>query len=81
MNDAGTAWFGPSTLGSSGVIQNSRCKVDAGLSSGSATGESVTLNLSVGFTRGFGPKSVYLYAQDNAGLESGWQQLGTWSAQ
>ncbi len=80
MNDAGTAWFGPSTLGSSGVIQNSRCKVDAGLSSGSATGESVTLNLSVGFTGGSGTKSVYLYAQDNEGLETSWQQLGTWSA-
>jgi hypothetical protein len=79
-NDAGNAWFGPSTLGTPTRLQNSRCMVDAGRSSDLRTGETVILNLSISFPAGAGPKNLYFYAQDAAGLATGWQEMGAWTA-
>jgi hypothetical protein len=79
-NDAGDAWLGPATLGSSAQLQNSQCRVDAGRSSDFGAGETAMLNVSVSFLAGAGRRNIYLYAKDAGGLETGWQQVGDWTA-
>jgi len=44
------------------------------------SGNALTLNVALTFQAGFtGAKNVYLHAVDEAGSNSGWQQLGTWT--
>jgi hypothetical protein len=77
-NDAGTAWLGPVALGQAGSLQNSQCTVDAGSSSASGSGTNLTVNLALSFKPAFGgAKNVYMDAGD--GLDSGWQQRGSWT--
>jgi hypothetical protein len=79
-NDAGS--FGAaSTIGVAGTQQNSQCSVDAGASSVTMSGNTLTVNLAVTFKAAFaGPKNVYAEAQNPSG-DSGWTKLGTWTAQ
>ena len=77
-NDAVTAWLGPVALGKAGSVQNSQCTVDAGSSSASGSGTSLTVNLALSFQSGFGgTKNVYMDVSD--GQDSGWQQRGSWT--
>ncbi|MGA3026414.1 MAG: hypothetical protein ABSF98_16740, partial [Bryobacteraceae bacterium] len=77
--DPGTGITGPATPGVAGTLSNSQCTLNAGASSVSGAGNTLSLDLAVSFTGGFaGPKNVYGYAADNGGLNSGWQMLGTW---
>ena len=80
-NNAGIAWSAPLTLGSAGTLQNSQCAINMGASSGVMSGNTYTMNLAVTFQAGFtGAKGVFGYAlQNTGGLNSGWQQLGTWT--
>jgi hypothetical protein len=79
-DDAGSTLTAPVTPGSAGTIQNSQCAVNGAASSVLATGNTLTLNLSVAFTTGFaGAKNIFGYAQDLGGLISGWRTLGTWT--
>jgi hypothetical protein len=79
-NDAG-AWQGPVTVGGSGTLSNSQCSVNAGGSSASASGTTLTLNLALSFEAGFaGAKGIFMEVQ-NATLDSGWSQLGIWTVQ
>jgi hypothetical protein len=79
--DAGSAMTGPVTPGVAGTLSNSQCTVNAGTSSVSGVGNTLSLNVAVSFTTAFaGLKNVYGYAADNRGLNSGWQTLGTWTA-
>jgi len=78
--DAGN-WPAAMTLGTAGTLQNSQCAVNVGSSSGALSGSTYTLSLAVTFQSGFsGVKSTYSYATSLAGLNSGWQTLGTWTA-
>jgi hypothetical protein len=79
-NDTGDGWLGPATLGSSARLQNSQCMLDAAHSSGSGVGETAVLQVSISFPAGAGFKNIYLYARDSEGLETGWQQVGEWTA-
>ena len=80
MNDAGTTWLGPMTLGTAGTLQNSQCSVNVGSSSVSGSGNNLTLNLPITFTSSFaGTQTIWMIAYDNAGLSSGLQNMGTWS--
>jgi hypothetical protein len=77
-SDAGV-WQGPLPLGSSGTLENSQCTVNAGASSASMSGNTLTLNLALSFTAGFaGTKNVYMEVE-NATHDSGWTQFGTWT--
>src|SRR4029077_53633 len=77
-NDAATAWSGPVALGQAGSLQNSQCTVDAGSSSASGSGTNLTVNLALSFKPAFGgAKNIFMDAGD--GLNSGWQQRGTWT--
>ena len=79
-NDAFTGYLGPITLGTSATLQNSQCIINGSGSSASISGNTATVNLAVRFQPAFdGPKNIYGLAQNIAGLNSGWQALGTWT--
>ena len=79
QNDAGSAWLGPETVGTGGLLQNSKCEVNAGTSSVSPSGTDLMLNLTVEFPQG-GAKTNWLWVDDTAGQTQGWKQVGTWTA-
>ena len=77
MDDSGVS-HAPLTIGSTGTAQNSQCSINAGASSLSMSGTTLTLNLALSFTPSFaGSKNMYMETQ-NATLASGWVQRGTW---
>ncbi|MCP5115875.1 MAG: hypothetical protein GY953_34035, partial [bacterium] len=79
-SDAGSAWTGPLALGAPGTLQNSQCIVDGEASSATGAGSTLTLDLSLSFKPAFtGLKNIFMYAADTSGLNSGWQQRGTWT--
>ena len=79
-DDAGSAWLGPARPGASGTLENGQCRLAAASSTVAGAGTTLTLNLALTFKSVFGgAKNVYLYAADVMGLNSGWQQRGTWT--
>jgi hypothetical protein len=80
INDAGTAWLGPATPGSAGTLQNSQCTVNVAGSSVSKSSTNLTVNLSLTFSPSFATgQSIFMYAADNSGQNSGWQNRGSWT--
>lgn len=78
LNDAGSAWQAVGTLGASQVLENGQCKVDLSLASGSSTQDTKSVSCHIEFKPGFtGERRVYLYAEDQASLVSGWKHTGT----
>jgi len=72
-------WQGPLTIGSHGTLSNSQCSLNAGTSSMSASGNTLTLNLVVTFEPAFaGAKNIYM-AVLNPTLNSGWSKKGAWT--
>jgi hypothetical protein len=81
LNDAGTAWLTPITIGSAATSQNSSCILNADASSVQSAGSILTLNLALSFTAAFsGTKTFYIFGADNSGLSLPWTQVGTWSS-
>jgi hypothetical protein len=80
-NDAGTGWSTPAlTPGAAGTAFNSQCTLNAGTSSVSTAGNSLTLTVALSFSSTFlNAKGVYLYAAGIDGQNSGWVQEGTWT--
>jgi hypothetical protein len=83
LYDDSKGWLGPIVPGSSGTLNNTRCLLNATGTSASLTGISLTVVLNVAFQAGFsGQEKTFLFAQEgaygSAGLNSGWQQVGTW---
>ena len=79
MNNAATSWQGPITIGTSSTLQNSQCTLNASGSSQSGSGNNLTVNLSITFQSAFtGNKQVWAEVYDGA-LDSGWNQLGTFT--
>src|SRR5246500_3644136 len=80
--DAGGAWSGPITAGSSATLTNSQCTVFAAGSFKQSSGNSVTANFQVTFTGGFaGAKQLYLEGED---IRGSWntnfqQQFGSYT--
>ena len=80
VNDGGTAWLGPITLGSSGTLQNSQCTLYGTGSSVTISGTQVTMNVRLSFTAAFaGTRGTYLWAYGTQGDTSAPQQMGTWT--
>jgi len=80
LNDAGSAWMGPVTLGTVGSLQNSQCILNVGGSSALGSGNNLTVNLALTFQAAFaGTKNIWSYAADSSGQVSGWQPVGTWT--
>ncbi|HYW48633.1 MAG TPA: NHL repeat-containing protein [Bryobacteraceae bacterium] len=70
-------------LNGPGALESPQCTVTSAGSSAAASGTTLTLKLSVSFDPTFaGNKTIYLDASDAAGIaSSGWQALGSWTAQ
>ncbi len=85
LNDAGTGWIGPAMVGpgGGGVLQNSRCAVNAGGTVVTASGNSMQVLFPMTFwTPAFnGVKNIYGEATDSGGLSSNWHSVGTWTVQ
>jgi hypothetical protein len=80
VNDGATAWQGPITLPTAGILENSQCTMNGGNSSIALSGNNATVNLGLSFSSNFGGvKTVFGYAQAASGLNSGWTALGTWT--
>ncbi|MCP5110332.1 MAG: hypothetical protein GY953_05810, partial [bacterium] len=76
--DDGLNWVGPLPLGSAETLANSQCTV--ALLSAEGSGATLTLTVNITFAVEFpGVKSIYLYAEDSTGRNSGWRQLGMWN--
>jgi hypothetical protein len=61
-------------------MSNSRCTLNMAAVAASAVGNSVTVNLPLTFTTGYGgAKNVYAMAYDIFGQNSGWHSLGSWT--
>jgi hypothetical protein len=79
LNDNATAWL-PAAIGSATTLQNSQCSVNAATAAIALSGNTVTLQVTVTFSQAFaGAKNTYLHSVDEAGSNSGWQQLGRWT--
>ena len=80
LNDAATQYMS-GTPGAAGTLANSRCAVTLASTSAMLSGNTLTLNLATAFAAPFaGAMNIYLYAANAAGLNSGWQSRGTWTA-
>jgi hypothetical protein len=80
-DDADPSWVGSKQLGTAGTISNGQCTVDTGASSFSTpTGTTATLNLAIAFKAAFaGDKTTYGLV-DSGNWNSGWEELGAWTA-
>jgi hypothetical protein len=79
-SDGGTGWIGPVTVGTAGTLQNSQCVLDAGSSSASVSGNSLTLDVALTFLPAFaGTKNIYMQVQSAVAGLTAWQARGTWT--
>jgi hypothetical protein len=80
--DSGGAFVGSgATLGVAGTLTNSQCTLNAGASSVSGSGSNLTLNLALTFKPAFaGGESTFAGAINNVNAFSGWQTMGSWTA-
>jgi RHS repeat-associated protein len=79
QNDAGTAWLGPVTPGTTATLQNSQCVLNAANSSVTSSGNNLTVSIALTFQPAFnGIKYQYVYAS-STNYNSGWQTEGTWT--
>jgi hypothetical protein len=79
-DNSGSAWTGGFSPGSSNSASNSYCTIYGSGSSVSASANQLALTVNVAFSSSFsGTWNNYLLAQDNAGLTSEWQWMGTWT--
>ena len=80
LNDAGTAWLGSGTAGSSVTLENSQCSINLAAVSFSQSGTSVQVSTPIAFKPAFtGTKSAWMYVEDLAKLISGWVFLNTFN--
>ncbi len=78
LGDNGTTWQA-ATLGAATTLQNSQCSINVATATIVLGGNTLTLNLPMTFKPAFaGAKNIYLHAVDGSGVDSGWEQLGTW---
>jgi hypothetical protein len=76
-----TTMLGPVTPGIAGTLSNSYCTLDAGKSSVSGSGNTLTLSVALTFQSTLaGMQHAYLYAIDQSGLMTlNWVDVGMWN--
>jgi hypothetical protein len=80
LNDAGTEWAVGTAGNGPETLSNSQCSLNLGGVYVNPGGTTLTLNLSLSLQPSFsGAKNIYMYVSDLNGLNSGWQQRGTWT--
>jgi GH18 family chitinase len=78
-SDDNASWT-QAALGSSAVLQNSQCGVNAARSSVSEAGTALNLTLAMNFSSTYsGTNNIFVFAAGQSGLNSGWQDLGSWT--
>jgi hypothetical protein len=78
-NNAGSGWA-QAPIGSSTVLENSQCSIDAGATGAVVNGTTLTISLQAAFKSGFaGTKKVYMHAAGASGPATGWQHRGNWT--
>src|SRR5208283_681955 len=79
-DNTGANWLAGFVPGSSGSAGNSSCTIYGSGSSFSTSGTQLAVTVSVAFQTSFaGTKNEYLIGYDNEGLNTAWQQMGTWT--
>jgi hypothetical protein len=80
-NDPATQWVGPAALGSAGTLANSQCSVNLQNALVSGAGSDLLITLPMTFMTGFlNAKNIFMLAA-GGNANSGWQNMGTWTAQ
>ena len=78
-NDAATSAT-TAAIGTSGTLQNSQCSLNMAAITVSLNGNALIFTLAVTFNSSFsGSKSIYMWAADAGGTNTGWQSRGSWS--
>jgi hypothetical protein len=73
-------WLGPLAPGSSNSISNSQCTLHGTGSGATASGNNLSVNMSITFALAFaGARNTYLGATDVSSASSGFQQFGMWT--
>jgi hypothetical protein len=81
-SDSGLTWPAPQAIGTLSIFHNSQCSFDVSKVSLFMFSRFVTLIFPVQFKPAYaGPKTVFIRAIDRGGLDSGWQAVGSWTAQ
>lgn len=79
-DNTGAYWIGGFVPGSSGSAGNASCSIYGSGSSVIGSGTQLALTVSVTFLTSFsGTKNEYLIGYDNQGLNTTWEQMGTWT--
>ncbi|HWQ55153.1 MAG TPA: chitobiase/beta-hexosaminidase C-terminal domain-containing protein [Bryobacteraceae bacterium] len=79
-DNSGTAWLGGFAPGSAGSASNSYCSISGSGASVSGSGTQLSVTVPVTFQGAFaGAKNQYVIAYNTEGLDSQWQQMGTWT--
>ena len=78
MNDNGSDWL-IMRVGETGLLQNSRCSVNMAGVSVTPNGNALTVSLPLTFTPGFAGTQQIWSSADNLTINSGWQQMGSWT--
>jgi hypothetical protein len=79
-SDDSSVWNGM-LIGSSNTLQNSQCTIYGAGSSTALAGGTVNLGVEITLAPGFsGAKTVWERSPNLAGFDSGYQQVGTWTA-
>jgi hypothetical protein len=79
-DDANTAWLGGFAPGSDNTIENSQGILNVAQTAVSGDDTTLTVHWSITPKAAFaGPKNLYPYAKDQAGLKLPYSQVGTWN--
>lgn len=79
-DNSGSTWLGGFAPGSAGSASNSYCSISGIGASVSGSGAQLSVTVPVTFQGAFaGTKNEYVIAYNNEGLDSQWQQMGTWT--
>ncbi|MDQ6705553.1 MAG: hypothetical protein M3Z85_06275 [Acidobacteriota bacterium] len=80
FNDGGSGTIGPLAPGAGATLQNTQCTLTGTGSSVSGSNGTLTMNLNLSFANSFaGTQTIYMYAFADGGLNTGWQNRGTWT--
>jgi hypothetical protein len=77
LNDTNSAWTS-ATPGVSGVLQNSKCRIDATQALVAGSGADLSLSLPLEFLTS-GAKTQWMSVSDTSGLATGWTAKGSWT--
>jgi hypothetical protein len=80
VKDDASGWLGPITPGAATTLSNSQCTVGGTGSSVVPTASNIVIVVPITFAPAYGgAKNIFMRGINLAGIDSGWQQKGTWT--